>query len=100
MPFVDSVANSTLPGAVKIPVGSSNPGVRSASSAASGKLHASPANAHEHYRAIAVLQQTAITLETELAQRKELGSVHASGNEEKAECQAPAHHRDPVTCIT
>lgn len=31
-----------------------------------------PANAHEHYRAIAMLQQKAMALETELAHRKEL----------------------------
>ncbi|HEV8097294.1 MAG TPA: MEDS domain-containing protein [Burkholderiales bacterium] len=31
-----------------------------------------PANAHEHYRTIALLQQKAIALETEVARRKEL----------------------------
>ncbi len=34
-----------------------------------------PANAHEHYRAIAMLQQKALALETELAHRKELERV-------------------------
>lgn len=34
--------------------------------------YTSPANAHEHYRAIAMLQQKAVALETELAHRKEL----------------------------
>jgi MEDS: MEthanogen/methylotroph, DcmR Sensory domain len=34
--------------------------------------YAPPANAHEHYRAIAMLQQKAIALETETAHREEL----------------------------
>lgn len=39
-----------------------------------------PANAHEHYRTIAALQQKAIALETELAQRKE--REHAASRRE------------------
>lgn len=31
-----------------------------------------PANAHQHYRTIAMLQQKAIALETEVAHRKQL----------------------------
>ena len=34
--------------------------------------YTTPANAHEHFRTIAMLQQKAVALETELAHRKEL----------------------------